>query len=170
MSKKLWVIRPEPNFINRMKDFLENEMVAIGWPAVGDLGGGLTRQQLAERLCDTYEHYLKEQKSDLAVAAGILDRFVNQVKIGDLFLVPDAGNVYIGEVTGDYTFHPELNSDSPEAGYPHWRKVKYFKDGKPFTTIKSLPLGVRRAIDCRLTVFSIHSAASAMWNFFHNHE
>jgi hypothetical protein len=27
-----------------------------------------------------------------------------------------------------------------------------------------LPLGVRRAIDCHLSVFSIHAAAMAMWS------
>jgi restriction system protein len=163
MARNLWVIRPEPNFINRMSDFLENSMVAIGWPGVGDLGVGLTRQELADRLCATYEHYLNEQKTDLPVASGILDRFVNRVKIGDYFLVPDGEKVYVCEVTGDYSFHSELNTNSPEAGYPHWRTVKYLNEGKPYGEIKALPLGVRRAIDCKLTVFSIHSAAKDMW-------
>ena len=52
--------------------------------------------------------------------------------------------------------------------------MKFLKDGGPYASIKSLPLGVRRAIDCRLTVFSIHSAAQAMWDYLgepqHGHQ
>ncbi|MDR3203570.1 MAG: hypothetical protein LBV23_02325 [Deltaproteobacteria bacterium] len=165
MSKNLWVIRPEPNFTNRLDSFIADNMVAIGWPAVGDLGGGLDRNQLSSRLLRTYEHYKDEQKSELAVAAGVLDRFVNQIRIGDIILVPNDDKIYLAEVTGPYEFHPELGDDRPEAGYPHWHKVKYLNGGRPFCNIKDLPLGVRRSVDCRLTVFSIHSAAKAMWEF-----
>jgi predicted Mrr-cat superfamily restriction endonuclease len=165
MTRQLWVIRPEPNFINRMADFLEKGIVAIGWPGVGDLGGGLSREDIKARLRATYEHYEKDEKNELAVAAGILDRFVNMVSPSDLFLVPDGEDVYVCEVEGGYSFHPELAGDTPEQGYPHWREVSYFKDGKPYCRIKELPLGVRRAIDCRLTVFAINAASAAMWKF-----
>ncbi|MDR2354333.1 MAG: hypothetical protein LBF22_14480 [Deltaproteobacteria bacterium] len=165
MTKHLWVIRPEPNFIDRLADFLEFGMVAIGWPGMGDLRGCVTREDFATRLCGTYEHYSNELKSDLAVAAGILDRFVNKINIGDLVLVPYQENVFIGEVTGDYVFRPELDLDSPAAGYAHWRPVKYLKGSEPYCKIKELPLGVRRGIDCHLSVFLIHSAAKPMWTF-----
>jgi predicted Mrr-cat superfamily restriction endonuclease len=164
-NKKLWVIRPEPNFTNRLEAFIDSGMVAIGWPSVGNLGGGLNRENLAERLTHTYVHYLDEQKSDLAVAAGVLDRFVNQINVGDIILVPNDDDVYLAQVQGPYEYHSELSGDTPEAGYPHWHRVVYLNDAEPICKIKDLPLGVRRSIDCRLTVFSIHSAAAAMWNF-----
>jgi predicted Mrr-cat superfamily restriction endonuclease len=164
-SKKLWVIRPEPNFTNRLDAFIETGMVAIGWPSLGNLGGGLNRDALATRLTDTYVHYLDEQKSDLAVAAGVLDRFVNQINEGDVILVPNDDDVYLAQVLGPYEYHEELSGNSPEAGYPHWHRVVYLNDAEPICKIKELPLGVRRSIDCRLTVFSIHSAADSMWSF-----
>lgn len=148
-----------------MSDFLANDIVAIGWPGVGDIGGGLTRQDMAARLTGTYEHYLNDQKNELAVAAGILDRFANQIAIGDFVLVPNEDKIYVAEVKGTYSFHKELVQDGPDGGYPHWRKVSYLNDKNPFCLVKGLPLGVRRAIDCRLSVFSIHSAADAMWEF-----
>jgi predicted Mrr-cat superfamily restriction endonuclease len=165
MTRKIWVIRPEPNFINRMADFLDKGIVAIGWPGVGDLGGGITRDDIKNRLCDVFEHYRNELRNELAVAAGVLDRFVNLAEVGDYFLVPNGDEVYVSEVLSPYEFHPELDSDGPDAGYPHWRRVKYLKDGKPYCRIKELPLGVRRAVDCRLTVFSVTSAANSMWRF-----
>jgi predicted Mrr-cat superfamily restriction endonuclease len=164
-TKNLWVIRPEPNFKNRLQAFLTQGMVAIGWPAVGDLGGGLDRRQLSDKLRDTYSHYRAEQRSELAVAAGVLDRFVNQINEGDIILVPNGDSIFLAKVLGPYEFHSELSDDGPEAGYPHWHKVAYLNHGKPFCQVKDLPLGVRRSVDCRLTVFSIHSAAKAMWNF-----
>jgi predicted Mrr-cat superfamily restriction endonuclease len=165
MTRKLWAIRPEPNFINRMGDFLSLGIVAIGWPGAGDLSGGLSRDDIKSRLCSAFDHYQSDQKNELAVAAGILDRFVNMVDPGDYFLVPDGDGVYLAEVTGGYVYHPELDKDSPDAGYPHWRPVSFFKEGKPYCRIKDLPLGVRRAVDCRLTVFAVTAAAEAMWKF-----
>ncbi|MDR1486609.1 MAG: hypothetical protein LBT62_01245 [Deltaproteobacteria bacterium] len=165
MTQNIWVIRPEPNFTDRLDAFLNEGIVAIGWPAVGDLGGCLERMELTKRLINTYDHYKGDQKSELPVAAGILDRFVNKIAQGDVILVPHDNKIYLAEVTGPYEFHSELSGDSPEAGYPHWHKVKYLNEGKPFCDVSELPLGVRRSVDCRLTVFSIHSAANAMWNF-----
>ncbi|MDR1656658.1 MAG: hypothetical protein LBT47_03740 [Deltaproteobacteria bacterium] len=164
-DRKLWVIRPEPNFQNRLHAFIDNGMVAIGWPSVGDLGGGLDRNALSDRLKVTYQHYQAEQKSELAVAAGVLDRFVNHINEGDIVLVPNGSIVYLAKVIGPYEFHTELSQDGPETGYPHWHRVVYLNGGKPFCQVKDLPLGVRRSIDCRLAVFSIHSAAKAMWSF-----
>jgi predicted Mrr-cat superfamily restriction endonuclease len=164
MTEKLWVVRPEPNFVNRLPHFLEKGIVAIGWPQVGDLSLAQGKQHLATRLCQAYVHYLGDKKDDLAMDVGVLDRFVNQIKRGDFVLIPQNGDVFVGEVTGDYVFRPELGHDGPEAGYPHWRTVRFLKDKKPFLPIRSLPLGVRRAIDCRLAVFSIHAAAMAMWS------
>jgi 5-methylcytosine-specific restriction protein B len=165
MSKNIWVIRPEPNFTDRLDAFINEGMVAIGWPAVGNLGGGLDRDTLANRLLNTYEHYSSEQKSELPVAAGVLDRFVNNISEGDVVLVPHEDQIYLAEVVGPYEYHPELSDDSPDAGYPHWHKVAYLNGGQPFCKVSDLPLGVRRSVDCRLTVFQIHSAAKAMWGF-----
>ncbi|MDR1166971.1 MAG: hypothetical protein LBO66_14085 [Deltaproteobacteria bacterium] len=163
--RNLWVIRPEPNYTNRLREFLEQGMMAIGWPGMGDLSGGLSREDISQRLRATYTHYETDQKHDLSVAAGILDRFVNQVKVGDYVLVPEEPRFYIGEVLSDYIFKPELDNDGADAGYPHWRAVRYLKNGESFAAIKNLPLGARRAVECHLTFFSIHSAAKETWAF-----
>jgi predicted Mrr-cat superfamily restriction endonuclease len=165
MSKKMWVVRPEPNFVNRLELFLSKGMVAIGWPAVGDIGTLLNKGEMMERLCQCYKHYLDENKSELSVAAGILARFVNDIHPGDYVIVPDKDIVYLGEITGEYHFHPELNGDSPDQGYPHWHSVRYLSGKESFCALKELPLGVRRALDCHLTVFSVNKAANAMWYF-----
>ncbi|MDR0549453.1 MAG: hypothetical protein LBI10_08640 [Deltaproteobacteria bacterium] len=162
MKQQIWVVRPEPNFVNRLSHFLENNIVAIGWPNVGDLSQTQGKSSLAARLCQAYRHYLDEKKDDLAMDVGVVDRFVNQIQQGDFVLIPQNGEIFVGVVTGDYVFRPELGHDGPEAGYPHWRAVRFLRDKQPFLPIRSLPLGARRAIDCRLAVFAIHAAAQTM--------
>ncbi|MDR1081915.1 MAG: hypothetical protein LBQ79_13390 [Deltaproteobacteria bacterium] len=165
MTRKIWAVRPEPNFTHRLADFLSNDMVAIGWPGIGDLGGGLTRDDIKERLSSTFEHYAKDSKHELSVASGILDRFVNVLAAGDLVMVPNGEDVYVSELTGGYVYHPELDGTGPDQGYPHWRSVRYFKGDRPYCKISELPLGVRRAIDCKLAIFAIASGAPAMFRF-----
>ncbi|MDR1578508.1 MAG: hypothetical protein LBT86_09855 [Deltaproteobacteria bacterium] len=168
MIKQLWVVRPEPNYINRLTNFLELGIVAIGWPRVGDLSQAQGKRQLSHLLCQAYEHYLDSQKEDLAIAVGVLDRFVNQIKPGDYAIIPQDGVVFVSEVTGDYTFHPEFSHDGPEGGYPHWRSARFLTGKEPFAPIRALPLGARRAIECHLSVFSIHAAAPSLWKFIKN--
>jgi hypothetical protein len=165
MSRKMWVVRPEPNFVDRLENFLSEGMVAIGWPKVGDISGGLLREDMAKRLCGAYEHYRDENKNDLSVAAGILERFANQLQPDDYVMVPRDDDVFVGEVTGEYFFRPELMGEGPDQGYPHWHKVSYLTGKEPFCRIRELPLGVRRAIDCNLTVFSINKGAQPMMDF-----
>jgi predicted Mrr-cat superfamily restriction endonuclease len=145
--------------------FLSEGIVAIGWPQVGDLSGCLTREQMAARLCAIYPHYNAELRNELSVAAGILLRFANEMNPGDCVMVPDEPDVYIGEITSGYIYRPELRGEDPDAGYPHWHKVSFLNGKKPFCVVNDLPLGVRRAIDCHLTVFAINKGAQATFDF-----
>jgi predicted Mrr-cat superfamily restriction endonuclease len=165
MKKKIWAIRPEPNFTHRLADFLSKDMVALGWPGLGDLGGGTTRDDIRRRLRSAFEHYAEDVDHELAVHAGILDRFVNVINEGDLVIVPNGEEVYVSEVSGPYVYRPELDGSGPDQGYPHWRPVKYINGKRPFCKVSELPLGVRRAIDCRLAVFSINAASSILLKF-----
>jgi restriction system protein len=141
--------------------FLAKGIIAIGWPEVGDLSGR-DKGGMVSVLCDTYPHYGVHTKTELTVDAGILDRFVNQIAPGHLVVVPNDGVIYAGEVTEGYSFHPELNGGGPDSGYPHWHSVRYFNGNEPYYSIKALPVGIRRAMDCHLTVFTINKGVQAM--------
>ena len=49
MANKAWLVRPYPTNINRINEFQTENIVAIGWPGIGDLTGK-TRQDLKEIL------------------------------------------------------------------------------------------------------------------------
>lgn len=45
-----WVVRPQPHGVNRTKEFLEQDIVAIGWPDLPDLTSVRDRQAIRSAL------------------------------------------------------------------------------------------------------------------------
>lgn len=119
MANKAWLVRPYPSNINRINEFQTENIVAIGWPGIGDLTGK-TRQDLKEILS-------KPPYSYTALALGnayaTVDIFVNQINKGDLVLTPDGDNIYLGVITSNYEFNPEV--DDIDTGYSHQRTVEW---------------------------------------------
>ncbi|GAB4326078.1 MAG: hypothetical protein Kow0074_20250 [Candidatus Zixiibacteriota bacterium] len=146
-----WAIRPFPHGKYRIREFVEQGMAAIGWPAIGDMSGR-SREDIRSVLRTTY--YKDASAQALGQATGIIDRFVNQIHPGNAVLIPDAGVVYIGEVTRPYYFRQELSTD--EEGYPHWVGVKYLFDGQPIAR-SELPALLFDALKGRQSVFSLPS-------------
>ncbi|HUW34669.1 MAG TPA: restriction endonuclease [Planctomycetota bacterium] len=107
-----------------MNEFLSNGMAAIGWPDTGDLTG-CDRNQILSRIKKQYP----AGPRSLGQTTGIVDRFVNQVKVGDAVAVPDGDKVYFGKVSEGYSFKEQLVGD--DLGYPHWIGVHYVFGSKP---------------------------------------
>lgn len=148
-----WVVRPKPHTINRLDEFLSQNIVAVGWPRMGDLEG-YSRQDIKSRLGKTYG----QSSHELGQNTGQIDRFVNKMAVGDLVLVPSGGNIYLGEIRSDYKFVEERAADSE--GYPHQRDVKWYHSGASIDR-SSLPGKLYDTLKGRLTVFSAsHSLAA----------
>ena len=128
-------------------------MAAIGWLRAGDFTG-CDRGEIQAKLKAAY-HYEPRQ---LAQTAGIVDRFVNQIKPGHAVAVPDGDKVYFGIVSSGYSFKPDLATE--EAGYPHWVGVEYQFGGQPVLR-SELPAILFDALKGRQTVFSL--PADAVW-------
>ena len=47
---RAWVVRPYPHNIYRMQEFLDENMIAIGWPGIGDLSAVINREDFKEVL------------------------------------------------------------------------------------------------------------------------
>lgn len=130
-------------------------MAAIGWPASGDLTA-LNRTQIAAKLRDSY--YASASAQSLGQVVGIVDRFVNQIKVGDGIVVPDGDQVYFGRIASAYSFHPDLQADGE--GYPHWVGVNYAFEGRPLLRLE-LPAVLFDALKGRQTVFGLPADAVA---------
>jgi len=90
-----------------MGEFIENGMVAIGWPALGDMKN-CSREQIRKRLTDT--HCSGAASRVVGQVTGIVDRFVNQIKVSDYVVIPDGTGVYFGKVVTEYEFVPTLQA------------------------------------------------------------
>ncbi|WP_443684976.1 restriction endonuclease [Phascolarctobacterium succinatutens] len=119
MSNKAWLVRPNPADINRINEFQTENIVAIGWPGIGDLTGK-TRQDLKEILSNPPYSYTALA---LGNAYATVDIFVNQMNKGDLVLTPDGDNIYLGVIASNYQFNPKV--DNISNGYSHQRTVEW---------------------------------------------
>lgn len=71
------------------------------------------------------EHYPDIDHTNVPVIAGHTYRFLHEAAKGDLIVYPSEKDllIHIGEIAGDYEWHPE-----DDTGYPHQREVKWLKE------------------------------------------
>ncbi len=103
--------------------FLKENVVAVGWPLVGDLS-------LLEKKRQSFKEAFAKKfpgKTSPAVAnsAGQLFRFVTEMKKGDLVVYPSKQGrmIHIGTVQSDYRHDPKL-----DPAYPNVRDVEWVKE------------------------------------------
>lgn len=134
---KAWLVRPNPNNIPRITEFLKNNIVAVGWPGIGDLTSE-SRQQIKSILeGDPYNY----KSLELGNAYATIDIIVNQISIGDIILVPNGDDIYFAEITSAYLYDP--SKDNNPDGYPHQRRVKWLTGAIPRN---NLPMQLRSSL------------------------
>jgi restriction system protein len=116
---KSWMVRADRN--GRLFDvFKERSAVAIGWGDIGDLTQIKNRKTIAEKVAATWPE-MKPQ--GVAMAAGQLHRFVNEIELGDMVVTYDPSRrVYLlGDVSGGYRFDDIIDSAYPNIRPVHWQ-------------------------------------------------
>lgn len=117
MSKS-WMVRAERN--GRLFDtFKDQSAVAIGWNGVGDLSKVKTRKAIADLVSKAFPN---AKPQSIAMATGQLQRFVNEMDVGDMVVTYDPSRrVYLlGEIAGPYRYDTSLD---PEDG--QFRPVRW---------------------------------------------
>ena len=129
--------------------FIRREVIAIGWPAMGDLSQWSDREGYKVAFAETYPN---EKPGAIPTKAGMLYRFVHEMQLGDLVVCPLklAREVSIGEVVGEYQHRPDVNDR-----YPNMRQVKWLKS-VPRTSFSQ---GALYEMGSALTLFQIKSYA-----------
>lgn len=116
---KAWLVRPIPHGINRMEEFKSNNIVAVGWPLIGDLTGK-SREEIKSILQGPPYNY---SSLKLGNSYATIDILVNQMSIDDLALIPNGDDIYFVKINSNY--HYDLSKDTNDEGYPHQRKVSF---------------------------------------------
>lgn len=117
--KRAWVVRAERN--GRLYDaFKENSLMAIGWREIGPLTTLNSREKIAGLVAKTWPEWKPQA---LAMAAGQLHRFRNEMQVGDTVVTYDPGRrVYLlGEITSDYRWDESVDPDDPNVRSVSWK-------------------------------------------------
>ncbi len=129
----LWLVRTNPENTNRLKEFLEEGIIAIGWSNLLDLTSMPKSEIFAELSRNNY--------SCSNVKLGVINHFVNNMQVDDLCIIPYGNKIYIAKVTSPYYY----DATKVEDGYPHQRKVEFINKDKPISRA-SLPDAVRKSL------------------------
>lgn len=140
-----WLIRPYPHNQSRLSEFLNEKIIAVGWPCIGDLKGK-SREELKETLSGPPYNY---KGLVLGNAYATIDIFVNQMNIGDLLLMPNGDDIYFGKIASDYYLDPSVDNDKD--GYSHQRKAEWLKD----TSRKELSNELRSSLKVHRTAANL---------------
>lgn len=115
-EKKVWGIHTQDDIL-----FLQKSVIAIGWKSMGDLSLlKPTREAFKEAYIKAYPN---SKKGAVANGAGMLFRFVHELKVGDYIIYPSRINreINIGIVEGEYQYVADTSE------YVQRRKVKWLK-------------------------------------------
>ena len=131
----VWIVRGGNNG-EAEATALENNLLLIGWPALGDITGVLSKEEMRDVLQRSYPEFPSGRVANNATS---LWYFRDSIGIGDLIVMPRKGQktVVVGEVSGGYAYRPEFGS------YPNVREVIWRKQG---ITTDSLPSTVWEAV------------------------
>jgi hypothetical protein len=138
-----WMLRPYLGDQDRIEEFQNDDIVAIGWPLVGDLSGR-SNEDFRSALEESYNLNGMALTSTLTA----FDMFLNGMSVGDIVLLPHKDEVFIAKIESDYFFN---DSVSDEDGYPHQRKVLW----KNRLSRKELPMDLRSALKDRRVLASL---------------
>lgn len=110
---------------NLVPTWLADGYCSLAYPELKPLAPGLSRSQLDARLAVDAPDYSVRQRS---IHVGVLDRFLNQMRPGDVVATVDGPRVYVGTVTGD-----AFDVETPDRLSSRRRPVAWANADAPFT-------------------------------------
>ena len=146
---KAWVIRSggiaEPD-VSRL--FEAMEVAAVGWgDLIPDLSG-MSKEKIRRMVTARVERAP-------SYVAGVFNRFVNEIEVGDLIVTPPTANrgpVLIGYCAGPYKYRPGMIVASDNDAYPHVRDVTWV-DKVPRSELSD---AFRASLLAHSTVFNVN--------------
>jgi len=141
---EVWMVRAGEG--GRLIEEFEKGYVAIGWKAMGDVGGIRTQDEMRTAYVRAYP---ESKPGAVGNSVAMVFKFTHVFAKGDNVITYDreTRQYLVGEIIGDYEYQPKVVGD-----YPHIRKVKWL--GKVDRDV--LPSSTRNALGSTLTLFAVN--------------
>lgn len=140
---KIWMVRAgRDSYL--LNEFLDNDIVAIGWNDIGEIKKGTSNEALKKLLKSSYPD---DSNGRLGQSTGQIWRLFKEFKIGDKVITydSDAREYYIGEIKSGYKY-------SDEYTYKHYREVEWY-DGS--IERDYLKVNSKNTLGSILTIFEV---------------
>ena len=144
----MWMIRSSGG--QNVEEFLEKEIVAIGWQEVGSLAGVKKRSDVIKKVAATWPSYKQRQS---VVAGSQLNKFANLIKDGDRVITYDPSKriYHVGTISSPYAF-----SEDAHESMAHTRPMKW--EGQ--IERDKLSVKVKNSLGSTLTIFELSESAT----------
>jgi restriction system protein len=142
-------------------DLISGGFISIGWEELGDLSTfSADRDSLKLRVAATYP---TAKPGAIPVWAGVLARFISEMKVGDYVISPNKADrtLNFGVVSGD--FYVEPNAEV----HPNRRRVQWMQTGVPRDTFSKSAL---HEIGSAVTLFRVKNHAAEFLDFLKSDE
>ncbi len=136
--------------------FLEQNVIAIGWPQIGNLEEYRSRDDITQAIRSAYRD---KTVYSARMNAGVLYRFKQEVQNNDLVIFPSKTDrhIYYGLVIKSYEYLPNLSQE-----FPNVRRVKWlFKIHRDWIDAKTLYV-----LNAQATLFNISSHRERFLSIF----
>lgn len=119
MAKPMWKVNAGRRSA-LAQEFLDRNVVSIGWRESGDYSKDASVRAVLERVSTAYPDQTDKQKQ---VSAGQIWRFLNEIQIGDSIMTYEPGNrlYHLGVVTGGPHFAPDEIEALPVQRAVEWQ-------------------------------------------------
>ncbi|WP_326567815.1 AAA family ATPase [Amycolatopsis rhabdoformis] len=131
---------------NLVPEWLAEGYCSLAYSEFDEIPAGATRSDLDALFTEKVPDLTSRQR---AVHVGVLDRFFNQMRPGDLVATVDGANVYVGSIDGAVTW-----TETPDRASGHRRAVTWFNAADPFKR-DQLSVATRDRLSGQMTVSSL---------------
>jgi restriction system protein len=143
----MWMVRNHGGEF--AEEFIQQGVVAVGWKEAGSLAGLRTRDQIIQRVKETWPDYKPMQ----AVTSGSqLDKIANVIKSGDRVVTydPTIRKYHAGVVIGDYQFNAGADDAMANRRAVRWESM---------VDRDRLSAQTRNSLGSTLTIFAVPEPA-----------
>jgi len=103
--RRAWLIRGAEGLggASLVPRWLSESFISIGWLMAGPIERGTSRREIRESIREARPD---DPPGRIGNIAGMVDRFTNDMEIGDLVVAPQGKKIYVGVVTSDPQWRP----------------------------------------------------------------